>query len=35
MEVLEENLGAEVRLAGVKSQFCLFLVVTWVGESTS
>lgn len=35
LKVLEENMGAEVRLAGVKSQFCLFLVVTWVGESTS
>lgn len=35
MKVLEENMGAEVRHARVKSQFCLFLAVTWVSESTS
>lgn len=35
LKVLEENMDAEVKHAGVKSQFCLFLVVTWVGESTS
>ena len=35
LKVLEENMGAEVRHARVKSQFYLFLAVTWVGESTS